>query len=98
MPEAIIVLKDPLSVAKYAIKKKMSVRQLESYVSYLKSGKNKKEQTPKTKSSDTMALEKNLTDKIGLAVEINEKRDGRGELSIKYTSYDQLESICKKLL
>ena len=45
-----------------------------------------------------MALEKNLTDKIGLAVEINEKRDGRGELSIKYTSYDQLESICKKLL
>ena len=95
---AIIVLKDPLSVAKYAIKKKMSVRQLESYVSYLKSGKNKKEQTPKTKSSDTMALEKNLTDKIGLAVEINEKRDGRGELSIKYTSYDQLESICKKLL
>ena len=95
---AIIVLKDPLSVAKYAIKKKMSVRQLESYVSYLKSGKNKKEQTPKIKNSDTMALEKNLTDKIGLAVEISEKRDGRGELSIKYTSYDQLESICKKLL
>ena len=94
----LIVLKDPLSVAKYAIKKKMSVRQLESYVSYLKSGKNKKEKTSKTKSSDTMALEKNLTDKIGLAVKINEKSGGRGELSIKYTSYDQLELVCKKLL
>ena len=95
---ALIVLKDPLSVAKYAINKKMSVRQLENYVSYLKSGRNKKEQTPKTKSSDTVALEKNLTDKIGLAVEINERGDGRGEMNIKFTSYDQLDSVCKKLL
>ena len=95
---ALVVLKDPLSVAKYAIKKKMSVRQLETYVSYLKSGKNKKEQTPKIKSSDTIALEKSLTDKIGLTVEINERGDGRGELNIKFTSYDQLDSVCKKLL
>ena len=95
---ALIVLKDPLSVAKYAIKKRMSVRQLETYVSYLKSGKNIKEKNFKTKSSDILALEKKLTDQTGLSVEIVEKGKERGELNVKYSNYDQLDSICKKLL
>jgi ParB family chromosome partitioning protein len=95
---ALIVLKDPLSVAKYAIKKRMSVRQLETYVSYLKSGKNIKEKNFKTKSSDVLALEKKLTDQTGLSVEIVEKGKERGELNIKYSNYEQLDSICKKLL
>ena len=95
---ALIVLKDPLSVAKYAIKKRMSVRQLETYVSYLKSGKNIKEKNFKAKSSDILALEKKLTDQTGLSVEIVEKGKERGELNIKYSNYEQLDSICKKLL
>ena len=95
---ALIVLKDPLSVAKYAIKKRMSVRQLETYVSYLKSGKNIKEKNLKTKSSDIAALEKKLTDQTGLSVEIVEKGKERGELNVKYSNYEQLDSICKKLL
>jgi ParB family chromosome partitioning protein len=95
---ALIVLKDPLSVAKYAIKKRMSVRQLETYVSYVKSGKNIKKKNLKTKSSDILALEKKLTDQTGLSVEIVEKGKERGELNVKYSNYDQLDSICKKLL
>ena len=95
---ALIVLKDPLSVAKYAIKKRMSVRQLETYVSYIKSGKNKKEKNLKTKSLDTLALEKRLTDQTGLSIEIIEKGKERGELNIKYSNYEQLDSVCKKLL
>ena len=95
---ALIVLKDPLSVAKYAIKKRMSVRQLETYVSYIKSGKNKKEKNLRTKSSDTLALEKRLTDQTGLSIEIVEKGKEKGELNIKYSNYEQLDSICKKLL
>ena len=94
---ALIVLKDPLSVAKYAIKKRMSVRQLETYVSYIKSGKNIKEKNLKTKSSDILALEKKLTDQTGLSVEIVEKGKERGELNVKYSNYEQLDSICKKL-
>lgn len=95
---ALIVLKDPLSVAKYAIKKRMSVRQLETYVSYVKSGKNIKEKKLKTKSSDILALEKKLTDQTGLSIEIVEKGKERGELNVKYSNYEQLDSICKKLL
>ena len=84
----LIVLKDPLSVAKYAIKKKMSVRELESYAAYIKNGKNKKERSSKIKNPDTLALEKRLADQTGLSVEIIEKGNGRGELKIKYLTYD----------
>ena len=56
---ALIVLADPLPVAKFAIKKGMSVRQLESYVSYLKKDKKSKQASVSQKSPDTLMLEKN---------------------------------------
>ena len=71
---------------------------MEAYVSYIKRGKNKKETNLKIKSPDTIALEKKLMDKTGLSFEIIEKGDEKGELKIKYSTYDQLDMICKKLL
>ncbi len=76
----------------------MSVRELEAYVSYIKSGKDTKYRKLKTKSPDTTALEKSLTDKIGLSVEIIDKGKKGGELKIRYSSYEQLDSICKIFL
>ena len=94
---ALIVLADPLPVAKFAIKKGMSVRQLESYVSYLKKDKKSKQASVSQKSSDTLMLEKKLTDNLGLSVQIDEGKGERGEIKIKYFSYDQLNFICDKL-
>ena len=94
---ALIVLADPLPVAKFAIKKGMSVRQLESYVSYLKRDKKSKQTSVNQKSPDTIMLEKKLTDNLGLSVEIAEGKGEKGEIKIKYLSYDQLNFICKKL-
>ena len=94
---ALIVLADPLPVAKFAIKKKMSVRQLESYVSYLKKDSKLKQNDRNKKSSDTLLLEKKLTDNLGLSVQIAEGKGEKGELKIKYSSYDQLNFIIDKL-
>ena len=94
---ALIVLADPLPVAKFAIKKGMSVRQLESYVSYLKKDKKSKQASVSQKSPDTLMLEKKLTDNLGLSVQIDEGKGERGEIKIKYLSYDQLNFICDKL-
>ena len=94
---ALIVLADPLPVAKFAIKKGMSVRQLESYVSYLKKDKKSKQASVSQKSSDTLMLEKKLTDNLGLSVQIDEGKGEKGEIKIKYLSYDQLNFICDKL-
>ena len=94
---ALIVLADPLPVAKFAIKKGMSVRQLESYVSYLKKDKKSKQASVIQKSPDTLMLEKKLTDNLGLSVQIDEGKGEKGEIKIKYLSYDQLNFICDKL-
>ena len=94
---ALIVLADPLPVAKFAIKKGMSVRQLESYVSYLKKDKKSKQASVSQKSPDTLILEKKLTDNLGLSVQIDEGKGEKGEIKIKYLSYDQLNFICDKL-
>tara|TARA_B100001142_G_C14239605_1_gene618811 strand:- start:312 stop:1178 length:867 start_codon:yes stop_codon:yes gene_type:complete len=94
---ALIVLADPLPVAKFAIKKGMSVRQLESYVSYLKKDKKSKQASVSQKSPDTLMLEKKLTDNLGLSVQIDEGKGEKGEIKIKYLSYDQLNFICEKL-
>jgi ParB family chromosome partitioning protein len=93
----LIVLADPLPVAKFAIKKGMSVRQLESYVSYLKKDKKSKQASVSQKSPDTLMLEKKLTDNLGLSVQIDEGKGEKGEIKIKYLSYDQLNFICDKL-
>ena len=94
---ALIVLADPLPVAKFAIKKGMSVRQLESYVSYLKKDKKSKQASVSQKSPDTLMQEKKLTDNLGLSVQIDEGKGEKGEIKIKYLSYDQLNFICDKL-
>jgi ParB family chromosome partitioning protein len=94
---ALIVLADPLPVAKFAMKKGMSVRQLESYVSYLKKDKKSKQASVSQKSPDTLMLEKKLTDNLGLSVQIDEGKGEKGEIKIKYLSYDQLNFICDKL-
>ena len=75
----------------------MSVSQLESYVSYLKKDIKPKQNDRNKKSSDTLMLEKKLTDNLGLSVQIEEGKGEKGELKIKYSSYDQLNFIINKL-
>ncbi len=48
------------------------------------------------KSADTVALEQDLEEMLGLSVSI-EDRNGRGELRVQYTTLEQLDDICRRL-
>ncbi len=48
------------------------------------------------KDADTRALEKALSDVIGLAVSIDHKGGG-GTLSIQYRTLEQLDALCRRL-
>ena len=48
------------------------------------------------KDADTRAMEADLAELIGMAVEIRD-RSGRGEVLIKYRSLEQLDEICARL-
>jgi ParB family chromosome partitioning protein len=51
---------------------------------------------PAGKNADTHALEEDLTELLGLQVEISD-RDGVGELRIRYGNLEQLDDLCRRL-
>jgi ParB family chromosome partitioning protein len=51
---------------------------------------------PRAKDADTRALEKSLSDLLGLTVEIDHKSGG-GQIHIHYASLEQLDDVCRRL-
>jgi ParB family chromosome partitioning protein len=51
---------------------------------------------PRGKHPDTVALEQDLTDAVGLTVEIQDK-GGVGAVLVRYQSLEQLDDICQRL-
>ncbi len=51
----------------------------------------------RAKSTDTKALERELTEILGVRVDVREDGEGRGELRIGYRSLEQLDYLCRKL-
>ncbi len=89
-------------IAQEVIDKGLSVRQLE--VEMRKDGaaqardvrRDAKGYTTGTKDADTRALEKRLSDALGLEVGVDHRGEG-GTLRIKYRNLDQLDAVLKKL-
>jgi ParB family chromosome partitioning protein len=48
------------------------------------------------KSADTLALEKRMSDALGLGVSIDERGRG-GVLSIRYRNFEQLDEVVRRL-
>ena len=95
---SLVGLENSLSIAQFAIKKKMSVRQLEQYVNYVKNKKNIKSSSGNTKKDpNTLAIEKSLSDHLGLTVTIKQKKSEQGELKVVYKNFEQLDYIIKRL-
>ncbi|TIU30272.1 MAG: chromosome partitioning protein ParB, partial [Mesorhizobium sp.] len=52
--------------------------------------------SPDEKDADTLALEKLLTDTIGMIVSVDHKGRG-GTLRVAYRSLEQLDELCRRL-
>jgi ParB family chromosome partitioning protein len=89
---------DPEKLAKAIVDGGLNVRDVEALTPAER--KTAKGKTAKTKaaakSADVRALERKLTDQLGLSVVIN-NRGARGELRIRYRSLEQLDAVCRKL-
>src|SRR6056300_1065333 len=71
----LVGLDNAIFVAKKIIEKKLSVRQTENLIKIFKTKKN---QLKDHKDSNIKDLEKSISDKIGLNVEIKNKKDNKG--------------------
>jgi ParB family chromosome partitioning protein len=93
---ALIPTSDPVALARTIVSKGMSVRDAER----LAQNDIKAQTTPPApkaeKDPDTVALERSLSDSLGLEVRVNHKGEG-GKLQISYRSLEQLEEICRLL-
>jgi ParB family transcriptional regulator, chromosome partitioning protein len=94
---ALLTLEDPLAAAKRILADGLNVRDVEKIGA--NGGGRKKVaggRKKRDKDADTRALEKSLSDLLGLAVTI-EHKGGRGAVTINYTSLEQLDDVCRRL-
>lgn len=96
---ALVPTSDPTALARTIVSKGMSVRDAEK----LAQNDIKAQSEPRRaaaprdqKDSDTLALERTLSDTLGLDVTINHKSSG-GQIRIAYKSLEQLEEVCRLL-
>ena len=92
---AIASTADPVKHAKHIVASGMSVRDAERLAQ--KEGQPAAApKAPAQKDADTLALEKMLSDNLGLKVSINH-RGGGGQVRVDYKSLEQLDELCRLL-
>jgi ParB family transcriptional regulator, chromosome partitioning protein len=90
---ALIGVTEPERLAQEVLERALNVRQAEQLAA--RWGKEKT-RPPRRKPADTTALEKKLSDTLGLVVTVDQRGDG-GTVQIRYRSLDQLDDIVKRL-
>tara|TARA_Y100000310_G_scaffold242928_1_gene247194 strand:+ start:1583 stop:2428 length:846 start_codon:yes stop_codon:yes gene_type:complete len=87
---SLIGLNNSVEIAKKIIQKKLSVRQSEILARQFR---NKKFKLVSKKDSNILDLQKNLEEKTGLNVSINNKKNNSGVISFEYKDLDQLDKL-----
>jgi len=86
---------DPVGMAERIVKAAMTVRDAEAAAK--PSGGRPRRRKAAGKDADTLALEKALSDELGLAVSITHKGEAGGEVRIRYRTLEQLDAVCSRL-
>jgi ParB family transcriptional regulator, chromosome partitioning protein len=88
---------DPEALAKIIVQKNLSVREAERLAQEPEGTPRPKiERKPVAKSADVLALEKELSDVLGMKVEIRDEGEGRGVVTVLYRSLEQLDYLIAK--
>jgi len=92
----LITAEDPASLAHQIVSGGLSVREAEALSQQREVAGKKKVSEPAERDADTVALERRLSDALGLSVGLAHSERG-GKLEIRYKTLEQLDSLCLKL-
>ncbi len=99
---ALITAPDPAGLAQRIVDEGLNVRQAEALARRAADGP--RSGAPRTKgaptgegAADVAALEQDLADALGLKVQLAD-RGGKGEITIRYGSLEQLDDLCRRLM
>ena len=91
----LITADDPMGLAREIVDKGLSVREAEALTQRSVAPKRVAPET-EPKDTDTLAIEKQLSDFLGLKVTIEHKASG-GKVEIRYKTLEQLDGVLSKL-
>lgn len=98
---ALITAPDPAALADQIVAEGLNVRQAEALARRAAEGpKDRRPGAASTRgegSADVAALEQDLADALGLKVQLVD-RGGKGELTIRYATLEQLDDLCRRLM
>jgi len=94
---ALLALDGKLQVEAAAIvaTKELTVRETEALIKKIKNPEEKKK--TKEKDQESINIEKNLTNKLGLKVSVSHNQKGKGKLVISYSKFAELEILLTKI-
>ena len=87
---------DPEQMAREIVNQGLNVRQVEALAKGRAKGAGKAVKKRALKNADTVALERRLSDSLGLTVTVDHRSKG-GVLQIHYRSLDQLDHVLRRL-
>lgn len=93
---ALLTAIDPAVLAKAVLKQGLNVRQTEKLVKKQNADGDKPVTRPAAKDPDTLALERDMAELLGLKVDIR-FNNGRGSLTVHYTDLAQLDGVLARL-
>jgi ParB family chromosome partitioning protein len=96
---ALLAHEDPEGLAKMIVEQGLSVREAEARAQerpVVRGKQTRRSRAKAAKSADLRALEKRLSDALGLAVEIVQRGTG-GEVRVRYKTHEQFEGLSRKL-
>jgi ParB family chromosome partitioning protein len=93
---ALVTLADPAAAARRIVEAGLSVRDTEAIGETAGRKRGAGGRKAAVKDADTRALEKSLSDRLGLVVSIDHKAGG-GVVQIRYSSLEQLDEVCRRL-
>ncbi len=96
---ALLAADDPGGLARLVIDKGLSVRETEMLAQSAagEGVRRARSSGAARKDADTRALEKQLSDVLGVAVDIRHRANGKGEIRLRYKSLEQLDALCRLL-
>jgi ParB family chromosome partitioning protein len=92
----LVGLADPEQMAREIVDRGLNVRQVEAMAKQRTAKANKAAGKRNLKSADTLALERRLSDALGLIVTLSHREPG-GLLQIHYRDLDQLDEVVRRL-
>lgn len=95
---ALINTPDPEALATRIVRQGLNVRQTEQLARQAaEAPETKGKKSSQAKDPDTLALEEDLTRRLGLSVSISSRANGAGQIQIHFKTLEQLDDLCRRL-